>query len=234
MSNLSKANNDLQKQITTDGLLKCEAFISGFLAVEPQPKEILVNKFANNSKYLPISNIEDKLDEIFFGAWQVKDFHYQVVANEIVGSLQLCIFHPFLQVWIERTGAAAVQIQMTSKEKGGDGDITNVRNKIINTLTKDFPHLKAACIMNAAKSLGKIFGRDLNRKADSLGFYDPIYSQEIDFQNAGEILSKINFCTTLEDLGLLFDSLEESEKQNKKIVKLFSARKAQINTGTIL
>ena len=35
-------------------------------------------------------------------------------------------------------------------------------------MVKDHPHLLSACIMNAAKSLGVIFGRDLNRKfADS-------------------------------------------------------------------
>jgi hypothetical protein len=48
---------------------------------------------------------------------------------------------------------------------------SDVDAKIKNTLVKDFPHLKAECIKNAAKSLGKYFGRDLNR-GDMGGQFD--------------------------------------------------------------
>jgi len=37
-------------------------------------------------------------------------------------------------------------------------------NKKPNALDLAFPKLKAECLSNAAKSLGKIFGRDINRK----------------------------------------------------------------------
>ncbi|MES1224826.1 MAG: hypothetical protein ABUT20_55560, partial [Bacteroidota bacterium] len=37
-------------------------------------------------------------------------------------------------------------------------------NKKPNALDLAFPKLKAECIKNAAQSLGKIFGRDINRK----------------------------------------------------------------------
>jgi hypothetical protein len=172
-------NKGLITQIEAGGLQQAEGFIKNFLAVPPPEEELKVNEFAKNAKYLPISFIENKLDELFFGAWEIVDFKWQVVANEISGSLQLKVFHPVLQIWISRTGTAAVQIQMISKKNGGDGDITNVRNKIINTLEKDFPHLKSECIRNAAKSLGKAFGRDLNRdKTDS---YEP-FTEQIMFE----------------------------------------------------
>jgi hypothetical protein len=40
----------------------------------------------------------------------------------------------------------------------------DVQNKKSNALDMGFPKLKAECLKNAANSLGKMFGRDLNRK----------------------------------------------------------------------
>ena len=61
---------------------------------------------------------------------------------------------------------------MKSTDKGGSGDITNIKDKYINTLTKDFPHLKAECFRNACISIGKSFGRDLNREFEDQ--YNPL------------------------------------------------------------
>lgn len=144
------------------------------LNAPPPANEIKTNKFANDSKYLPISFIEMKLDELFLGHWETYDFDYKVVANEIVGSLILRYCLPAYlnlpaekQVWVRRTGAGAVQIQYSAQYENGKKvktDITDIGNKIINTMSKDFPHLKSACISNAARSIGKTFGRDLNRE----------------------------------------------------------------------
>ena len=199
------------------------------LSVKPEQGNIKLNKLANNSKYLPISFVENQLDEIFFGAWEIKDFHYQVVANEIIGSLQLRYFHPIFKTWIERTGCGAVQIQMKSKEKGGDGDITNVRNKITNTLEKDFPHLKAECIKNAARSIGKIFGRDLNREFEDE--YTPLTDQIEAQQWIIDITKKLNTCTNKDELQMLYDFLDDDQKQNQVIFKMFTNRKNQLKYG---
>lgn len=118
-------------------------------------------------KYLPIGQIEMMLDQDYFGLWSTEKFTVKVIANEICGELILKVFHPVAQVWIERIGAGAVQIQMKS-EKDSQGnkiatDITDITKKIQNTLEKDYPHLKAQCIRNAAQSLGAKYGRNLNR-----------------------------------------------------------------------
>lgn len=136
--------------------------LEGFMArlqTPPNQDEVRTNQHAGNSLYLPISFIEMTLDELFFGLWETKDFKWQVIANEIVGSISLRVFHPTAGIWIERTGASATMIRQT---KGAQ--LTDVSAKIHNALEMDLPHLKADCIANAAKSLGKVFGRDLNRK----------------------------------------------------------------------
>lgn len=143
---------------------------------EPPQNEIQINKMANNSKYLPISFIETKLDELFYGLWNTKNFRTLVVANEITGCIDLEFYAPWADRWITRTGCGSVQIQLKSIEKGGSGNITHIEDKIANTLTKDYPHLKAECIKNACRSIGKIFGRDLNRKFED--FYNPMESME--------------------------------------------------------
>jgi len=123
----------------------------------PGKAEVKVNKMANNSEYVPIDVIEGLLDGLYNGLWQTENFRTTNIANEIVGSIDLKVFHPVAQTWLTRTGAASVMVQIAK-----DMPLA-LENKIKNTLTKDYPHLKAECIKNAAKSLGVRFGRNLNR-----------------------------------------------------------------------
>src|SRR5574343_612541 len=147
----------------------------------PLMTEVQENKAANNSKYIPISFLEMKMDEIFLGAWSTKNFTSKTIANEEVGSLELWYYHPELKTWLCRVGAGAVMIQFKK-----DAPITDLASKIKNTLSKDYPHLKAECFRNACLSIGKQFGRDLNREhTDS---YEPEYESP-EVQNARQELA---------------------------------------------
>ncbi|MDR1346824.1 MAG: hypothetical protein LBJ63_00100 [Prevotellaceae bacterium] len=207
---------------------EAESFIK-MLSAEPDKTNVKINENANNAKYLPVSFVENQLDELFFGAWELRDFKYQVVANELAGSIQLRFFHPVFQTWIERTGCAAVQIQMKSLKNGGDGNIANVQNKITNTLTKDFPHLKAECVKNAARSIGKIFGRDLNRKFEDT--YNPLSVQIEDQKIISEMDEKIEKCMNVDELEMLWDTLDDDFHGMEKIRKLFTIRKNELKYG---
>ncbi len=146
--------------------------LQGFLITAnqlPNSDETQKNTYANNALYLPISYIEMQLDELYFGLWQTKNFRWEIVVNEVIGSIELDVFHPVKNIWITRTGSAATPIQM---KKGSDLGPNMSQYKIHNTLVKDFPHLKAEALKNAAKSLGKWFGRDLNRKFEDI--YTPL------------------------------------------------------------
>lgn len=151
----------VQNKPTSSEKIDLEKF-QALLNRAPNPDEVKSNQHAGNTLYLPISYIEMTLDEYFFGLWETKDFKWQVAGNEIIGSLTLRVFHPVAKQWIERTGASATMIRL---QKGAS--VTDISAKIFNALEMDFPHLKADCLVNAAKTLGKAFGRDLNRK-----FYD--------------------------------------------------------------
>jgi hypothetical protein len=118
-----------------------------------------------------ISHIEMTLDEMFFGQWKTENFRWHTIANEVQGSIELIVVHPVTGYEIKRVGAASVVITVdrVPDQIKDDPQLRNQwalspSNKKPNALDMAFPKLKAECLKNAAQSLGKIFGRDLNRK----------------------------------------------------------------------
>jgi hypothetical protein len=118
--------------------------------------------------------MEMALDEVFFGQWNTSNFKWQTVANEIVASIELEAFHPLSKVWIKRTGATAVTIMTDSIPEGMSKNMTkqeknqwalDLQNKKPGALANGgFAKLKAECFKNACLSLGRYFGRDVNRE----------------------------------------------------------------------
>lgn len=135
---------------------------------EPDPTE-LDKTPDGKARTLPISFIEMTLDEIFLGQWETTEPVYQQVFNEVIGSLILTVWHPVTNRPIRRAGFASVVI--TQDKDASIADFSNTKKK--NALDLSFPKLKSECVKNAAQSLGKIFGRDLNRnKTDK---FTPVY-----------------------------------------------------------
>lgn len=158
--------SDIVKQ-ETDKRIELQDFLRR-LNSEPEVSE-LDRTPDGKAKTLPISFVEMTLDELYLGIWGHKNFTSKVIANEVVGELELWVRHPITGEIITRSGAAGIIIQV---DKAPD-DLTgqqrnewalNPSNKKSNALDLGYPKLKAECIKNAAQSLGKIFGRDLNRK----------------------------------------------------------------------
>lgn len=192
---------------------------NSLLNEQPEEKNVKTNKFAGNSKYLPISFVQMKLDELFVGLWKTKNFTFEVVANELIGRVTLEYFHPFAKIWIEREGAAAVMIQQSS-----GADLTDISAKIKNTLGKDHPHLLASCICSAARSIGKVFGRDLNRKDEDE--YTSFYSEIAEAEAATEGINW-NEVKTVEDLTVLWFEHGNLHK-NEAFIKKFKYHKSRI------
>lgn len=117
-----------------------------------------------------ISYMEMTLDEYFFGLWSTENFKWSVIANEVVGSLDLICTHPVTGKDIRRVGAACIQIMVDKRPDNVNPSewANNPANKKPNALDMGFPKLKAECLKNAAQSLGKLFGRDLNRKKQDI------------------------------------------------------------------
>jgi len=118
---------------------------------------------------LVISHVETTLDELFFGHWRTENFKWSTIANEVQASLELVVIHPISGYELRRVGAASVIIMVDKVPDnlfGSDRNrwALNPDNKKANAMDLAFGKLKAECLKNAALSLGKVFGRDLNRK----------------------------------------------------------------------
>lgn len=168
--------------------LKLQGFLSK-LNSAPAPESI--DKTADGkANTILISHIETTLDEYFFGLWCTENMRIQIVGNEIVGMMDLKVLHPTAGIWITRQGAASITIMVDAVPeslKWAQGDSKEVadlkakqrnawaldmENKKSNALDMGFPKLKAELLKNAANSLGKMFGRDLNRKKQDV--YQPL------------------------------------------------------------
>ena len=173
--------NEVAHQQTADELLRIQKFASSLnhsdpiSGVEPTPD--------NKAKTLTISHVEMTLDEYFFGLWSTENFKWSVIQNEVVGSLDLIVVHPMNGMFIRRTGAASIIIQVDkvpdeikNNSKARNIHALSPENKKPNALDMGFPKLKAECLKNAAQSLGKIFGRDLNRKQKDT--FNPLLKKE--------------------------------------------------------
>jgi hypothetical protein len=149
---------------TLDSLQKFQARLNSApseLAVESTPDR--------KAQTVVISHIEMTLDELFFGQWKTENFKWNAIANEVQGSIELVCIHPVTGFEIRRTGAASIVIMVDRAPENIAGQernqwALNPSNKKPNALDMAFPKLKSECLKNAAQSLGKIFGRDLNRK----------------------------------------------------------------------
>jgi hypothetical protein len=129
------------------------------LNAEPNPAEFELTP-DGKAKTLPISFVEMTLDEIYLGQWELSDPSYQQIFNEVVGTATLTVWHPITGRGLKRAGFASVVITQDKDAAIADFNMTKKKNALDLT----FPKLKAEILKNAAASLGKIFGRDINRK----------------------------------------------------------------------
>jgi hypothetical protein len=160
MNQLTKQNQEQGLSIPSlPGLPSFQSFdeLSAVLSAEPNPEKIEKLKFKGNSEALVISEVEATLDSIF-GAmnWQTSNFSLQMIGGSAekggqayyYATITLSVLHPLLRVWITRDGSHSGYVE----------------HKTIPTFAAA---AKSLALKNAAKTLGEVFGRDLNRKITS-------------------------------------------------------------------
>lgn len=199
------------------------------LNAEPNPGEFDKTPDGQAS-YLPISFIEMSLDELFLGQWSTENFKWSAITNEVQGSIELVLIHPITQKEIRRTGAGSIVIMVDSLSKEEKDVMSkqarnlyalNPENKKPNALDLGFPKLKAECIKNAASSLGKLFGRDINRKKKDVfkpalhPLSDKAFQDALKRLQAGKLetfaLAEANFILSAEQKEILKGEMQEQK-----------------------
>lgn len=186
-------------------------------------------KVAEPLMYLPIEITEAKLNHYFHGLWETTDFHYSVIVNEVVGHLTLGFFHPVAGVWLRRIGTGGVMIQQKAQyEDDGRGgrrkveqDLMDINRKVANSLEKDMGHLKSDCIKNAAKSIGALFGANLGRSIEDLGFQDVMLTPEV-------VEDEVKHCQSQEELNLYWETLPILARNDKRIRTILMNKQVEL------
>lgn len=93
--------------------------------------------------YQPVSHLRNLLDEIYDGEWSWDLDRETIGKGEAIAKGTLSFRHPGTGEMVHRSGTAALALS-----KG---------------LRLDYPKLSSSAFTNACKSIGKIFGRDLNK-----------------------------------------------------------------------
>ena len=203
--------NVLLNQAPKDAWIKSHPFIK---------KEVMVEggqRISVPYTYLPVERIEYLLTSIYV-KWYVEILDTKLLANSIVVTVRLHVLDPITSEWECQDGIGASPLQI---EKGsGAIEFNNMKSAAVQMAA---PAAESYAFKDAAEKLGKIFGKDLNRK-DEIG-YNTLLSKFQDDDFLSGISEKLSKCDTVEELGVLWECLTQLEKDNNSVKSMFTARK---------
>jgi hypothetical protein len=135
---------------------------------EPPTNWIQKHPFAKDVHYLTIQRVETLLTRLF-QEWKVEVINYSQLFNSVSCHVRLHYKSPIDGSWRFHDGLGAVGVQT---DKGASASDLNAIKQ--DAVMKALPAAKSYAIKDAAEHLGKLFGRDINRK-DLVGF-QPAYN----------------------------------------------------------
>lgn len=140
------------------------------LSHSPTAEWLKKNKYAQNAEYLPIDKVEYLLDRIF-QEWKVEVLKTGQLLNSVEVTVRLNYIDPVTGLWKFHDGVGAKELQTKSETGHLKTDLSNIAPGAVEMA---LPIAKSKAIRDAADHLGRLFGRDLNRKdtiSDFVGSY---------------------------------------------------------------
>lgn len=151
MGKLAEVSKDVVLQAKIDQYL-------AVVNVEPPKAIVKDHPLQKGVKYIAIQDIENLLTKIF-QQWRVEVLN----SGQLLNSLQVTVRLHYVDLvtgqWTFQDGIGAVAIQV---DKGKDAsELQYIKS---NAIMLGLPAAKSFAIKDAAEHIGKLFGRDLNRK----------------------------------------------------------------------
>ena len=116
--------------------------------------------YIKGHKYIPIDKVEFLLDKIF-KRYRIEVIKTGMLMNAVEVTIRLHYFNVVTNEWDYHDGVGAVELQ-TEKGTGAlKMDMSNVNRGAVSIA---LPVAKSYAIKDAADHIGRVFGRDLNRK----------------------------------------------------------------------
>lgn len=110
------------------------------------------------ARYLPIEKVEYMLIRIY-GGFSVEVLREGMMANAVYVTVRLHLVHPVTGKPFYMDGVGAKSVQVNSG--ASPSDITQIKDAGVMMA---LPSAKSYAIKDAAQNLGRLFGRDLNRR----------------------------------------------------------------------
>lgn len=186
--------------------------------------------------YLSIDKVEYLLTRIFV-EWHVEIKLVQLIANSVCVTVRLHYYNPVTERWAFSDGVGASPLQ--TKSGAGAIDFNQMQSAAVQMAA---PAAESYAVKDAAEKLGRLFGKDLNRKA--IVSYDNLAGRFSQFKDiSGEELqadpdneawqAMLNDCKTVEDLAKLYRQNQDALalEENAGIVVLFTERRKQLQNA---
>lgn len=139
--------------------------LNAILNTAPPEKWVKEHPFIKGWKYLPIDKVEYLLTRIFKRS-EIEVRKTGMLMNSVEVTVRVHYFNPVINEMVYHDGVGACELQ-TNKDSGAlKMDMSNVSRGAVSMA---LPIAKSFAIKDATDHIGKIFGRDLNRK-DTLAF----------------------------------------------------------------
>jgi len=173
---LASLNHSIQKAFKNDQfkLLLNQNPPSKWTKKHPFAKKKIIKKDIKDGKavereveapaeYIPIDKVEFLLDRIF-QEWKVEVLREGIMFNSVYCTVRLHYKNPVTGEWSYHDGVGAKDLQ-----KDAGTDALNAATVKASAVMMALPSAKSYAIKDACEHLGKLFGRDLNRK-DTIEF----------------------------------------------------------------
>lgn len=190
-----------------------------YLNQNPPESWIQINKYAGNSRYLPISKVEYLLKKIFIDV-KIEVLEVKPIFNSVHCTVRVHYFHPVKQLWMFHDGVGANDIQIRADADKSHFDATSFSKGAVAMATGI---AKSIAIKDACHHFGKLFGSDLNRK-DEVDYMrllsEPKSNEQVQQDKQKKrIAARITVCQTKDDLeklrALAFEHELEVEFANR-------------------
>lgn len=137
---------------------------------EPPKQFVKDHPLAKGVKYIPIDKVEMMLTKIF-QQWRVEIMDSGQLFNSVYVNIRLHYMHPINKEWTFQDGTGAVSVQTDAGKTAAD--LSAIKT---NAVMLALPAAKSYATKDAAENIGKVFGRDINRK-DTMAF-KPSYATQ--------------------------------------------------------
>lgn len=179
--------------------------------------------FEKEINYLSIDKIEYLLTRLFI-KWYVEVIDHKQIANSITCQVRLFYVSPITGELLHQDGVGAAPLQ-TDKDAGAI-DWNRIKT---NAVQIGLPAAETYAIKDAAEKIGRLFGKDLNRK--DLMNYESLIGR-VDNSNTEDFIkisSSLKDLHDIDELNKYYNQLKKTgQNMNGAVGRLFKQRATEL------